>query len=369
MCALKTTVLTGYEMELGAKMVPCAGWNTALHYSEGATAEHLHTRSECSVFDLCSYGKFRVAGKGAALALDGLFVRPTANLAVGHARRNLLLSAEGGVLDMPLVLRMADEDFLIVSGTETSTAAAAALSALAAEKTLEYLDLSLPLACLGVEGPETKAAFAELGVESLPEQGCCQTLEVDGFRAIATRAGLTGEDGMLLLFNVDYADQLWDLLLETASVMPTGFAALDSLRTEKGYPACGSELTVEFSPLESGLGGVIRLDDSRDFYGKTALLARKQGYVLVGLEQENRRAARAGARIRNEKEEIVGMATSGCFCPAQKLSISFCRIALEHLPQAGDTLWGEVADAWLPGVVCELPSACDGVTAEEFFLP
>ena len=97
MGALKTTPLTGYEIELGAKMTPRAGWNTALYYPEGIIAEHRHTRSACSVFDLCSYGKLRVAGKEAAPALDTLFARPAADLGIGRCRRNFMLSETGGV--------------------------------------------------------------------------------------------------------------------------------------------------------------------------------------------------------------------------------------------------------------------------------
>lgn len=354
MGALKTTVLTEYEIELGAKMAPRAGWNTALYYADGIIAEHLHTRSACSVFDFCSHGKFRVAGKGAAALLDALFARPTLDLAVGRCRRNLLLSDAGGVLDAPLVLRMAADDFLVVTGAETSVVESARLAA-AAVGTAEFQDLTLPLACLGLEGPETAAVLAALGAKTLPDPGCCGTLEIDGFRAISVRVGSTGEDGIQLLFNLDYADQLWDLLLETEPVQPAGFGAFDSLRLEMGYPVCGRELTPEFSPFDSGLGELVRLDCPRDFPGKTALLARKQTHGLIGLRLETRRAAREGALVMNGKEEIIGTVTSGCFCPSLETSASLCRIELECLPEEGAKLFCEVTDARLPGTVSGLP--------------
>lgn len=368
MGALKTTVLTGYEVELGAKMTPRGGWNTAFYYPEGIIAEHLHTRSACSVFDLCSAGKFRVAGEGVAAALDALYARPSADLAVGGARRNLLLSETGGVIDCPLVVRMAETDFLVLSAAETAAAEFARLSA-AVKKRAEIQDLSLLLACLGLEGPEAEEVLAALGAEGLPEHGCCKSLEIDGFRAIVLRAGSTGEDGFRLLFNAEYADQLWDLLLETEPVKPAGFGALDSLRLEMGYPACGHELTAEFSPFDSGLGSLIRLDDPREFAGKAALLARKPTHALIGLLLETRRAAREGVLVLNEKEEVVGKVTSGSFCPSLEASASLCRIDLGSLPGEGGKLFCEVTDARLPGEVRPFPFYPGGSAKGGFFLP
>ena len=259
MGALKTTPLTGYEIELGAKMTPRAGWNTALYYPEGIIAEHRHTRSACSVFDLCSYGKLRVAGKEAAPALDTLFARPAADLGIGRCRRNFMLSETGGVLSLVLMLRMAEDDFLLVSDTGSAAGDLERISAHIAGRDAEVQELTPLLACLGLEGPEARKVLESFAAGPLPEYSCCGTVEIDGFRAIAACAGATGEEGFRLLFNLEYADQLWDLLLETEPVMPAGFGALDSLRLEMGYPACGRELTAEFSPLDSGLGDLVRL--------------------------------------------------------------------------------------------------------------
>ena len=274
MGALKTTPLTGYEIELGAKMTPRAGWNTALYYPEGIIAEHRHTRSACSVFDLCSYGKLRVAGKEAAPALDTLFARPAADLGIGRCRRNFMLSETGGVLSLVLMLRMAEDDFLLVTDTGSAAGDLERISAHIAGRDAEVQELTPLLACLGLEGPEARKVLESFAAGPLPEYSCCGTVEIDGFRAIAACAGATGEEGFRLLFNLEYADQLWDLLLETEPVMPAGFGALDSLRLEMGYPACGRELTAEFSPLDSGLGDLVRLDGAGSFPRRQAVLER-----------------------------------------------------------------------------------------------
>ena len=230
MGALKTTPQTGYAIERGAKMTPRAGWNTAFYYPEGIIAEHRHTRSACSVFDLCSYGKLRVAGKEAAPALDTLFARPAADLGIGRCRRNFMLSETGGVLSLVLMLRMAEDDFLLVTVTGSAAGDLERISAHIAGREAEVQELTPLLACLGLEGPEARKVLESFAAGPLPEYSCCGTVEIDGFRAIAACAGATGEEGFRLLFNLEYADQLWDLLLETEPVMPAGFGALDSLR-------------------------------------------------------------------------------------------------------------------------------------------
>ena len=114
MSALKNTPLVEYHIELGAKMVPFAGWNMPVQYPEGIIAEHRHTRKYCSVFDICHMGEFRIAGPKAVAVMDGILARPSADLAVGSCRYNLLLDDDGGVLDDLIVYRMAEDDLMLV---------------------------------------------------------------------------------------------------------------------------------------------------------------------------------------------------------------------------------------------------------------
>ena len=151
--------------------------------------------------------------------------------------------------------------------------------------------------------------------------------------------------------------------------MPAGFGALDSLRLEMGYPACGRELTAEFSPLDSGLGDLVRLDDARSFPGRQALLNRKQRHVLAGLLLETRRAAREGTLVLNAAEEVVGVVTGGSFCPSLETAAALCRLDLACMQPPGSELWCEVTDARLPGRIAEPPFYRGGSAKGEFFLP
>ena len=368
MGALITTPLTEYEIELGAKMVPHAGWSVPLSYPEGIVAEHRHTRTHCSVFDLCASGKLRVAGKGAAAALDGWFARPVADLEPGRCRRNLLLNEEGGVLGAPLIARMGVEDFLLLAEPEFDAGCLSRISGLCAGKGIETQELSRLLARLALAGPKSCAVLEELGVRELPDYGGVRTVEVDGFRAIAVHAGSTGEEAFSLLFNLDYADQLWDLLLETDPVMPAGYGARDSLRLEMGFPACGSELTPEFTPAESGLGTLLHPEEPREFIGRAALGSRFPAQRLFGVRLEGRRAARAGSLVLNARDEVIGKVTSGSFCPSLDRAAALCRLEAA-LVKPGESLQFEVTGAKLTGTVVPLPFYDGGSAPGEWWLP
>ena len=369
MSALITTPLTEYEIELGAKMVPRAGWNVPLSYPEGIVAEHRHTRTLCSVFDLCASGKLRVAGEGAAAALDGWFARPVADLEPGRCRRNLLLNEKGGVLGAPLVARMAEEDFLLLAEPEFDAGGLGRIRELCAGRGVETLDLTRLLAQLALAGPKSRVVLdEELHVHDLPDYGCVRTVEVDGFRAIAVHAGSTGEDAFSLLFNLDYADQLWDLLLETEPVMPAGYGARESLRLEMGFPACGSELTAEFTPAESGLGTLLHPEEPREFIGRAALGSRFPEQRLFGVRLDGRRAAREGALVLNARDEVIGRVTSGSFCPSLDTAAALCRLEAACV-EPEELLRFEVSGAVLTGKIAPLPFYDGGSAPGEWWLP
>ena len=344
MGALITTPLTEYEIELGAKMVPRAGWNVPLAYPEGIIAEHRHTRTHCSVFDLCASGKLRVAGAGAAAALDGWFARPVADLEPGRCRRNLLLNEQGGVLGAPLVARMGEEDFLLLTEPEFDAGSLSRIAGLCAGKGVETQDLTRLLARIALAGPKSRAVLETLNVRELPEYGCAGSVEVDGFRAIAVHAGSTGEEAFSLLFNLDYADQLWDLLLETEPVMP------------------------EFTPAESGLGALLHPEEPREFTGRASLGSRFPGQRLFGVRLDGRRAAREGTLVLNARDEVIGRVTSGSFCPSLDAAAALCRLEAS-LVKPGESLRFEVTGAVLTGTVVPLPFYDGGSAPGDWWLP
>ena len=292
MSALKNTPLVEYHIELGAKMVPHAGWNMPQQYPEGIIAEHRHTRAACSIFDNCHMGEFRLAGPGAVAFADRLTARPLADLPVGRCRYNLLLNEAGGVIDDIIAFRMAEDDFFWVVNAANTAVDAAWIKAHLPESGVLFQDLSADLAKLDLQGPKSADVLGALGfdVAQLPAYFHWITADVDGIRCIISRTGSSGELGYELFFDEEYADQLWDLLLSTEPVMPAGLGARDTLRLEMGYPLHGHELQPEWSPFDSGLGEWLDPAAEREFIGRDALRKRLQTRQAVGVKLDSRRS-------------------------------------------------------------------------------
>ncbi len=357
MSALKNTPLVEYHIELGAKMVPFAGWNMPLQYPDGSIAEHRHTRKFCSVFDGCHMGKFRIAGAKAVAAMDGLLACPVTGLAVGCCQRNLLLSDDGGVLDDLIVCRMAEDDLMLTGNAGNTASDMAWIEHRLPPEGAELHNLSDLLAKLELQGPASAEVLGRLGVDvkELPGYFRWKAMELDGIRCIVSRTGYTGELGYELCFNAEYTDQLWDLLLSTEPVKPAGLGARDTLRLEMGYAFYSHELCAGRTPLECGLAPMLELGTPREFIGKAALGERKIGKKLIAVKLESRRAARAGSDVMNEKEEIIGTVTSGAFCPSLDSAAALCLVDAEIFCTAGDGVLLDAGNVNLPGKVTELP--------------
>lgn len=358
---LKSTVLLKCHEALGAKMVPFSGWNMPVQYPEGILAEHAHTRKECSLFDICHMGEFRMAGKGAVAALDRMLARPVADLPVGGCRYNYLLNDAGGVIDDLIVYRMDTDDCFIVVNAGNIEADFRRMKSLI-DGCLTFENLSQYIAKLDLQGPKSAEVLEKFGLakDSLPGYFHWRNAEIEGIRCILSRTGYTGELGFELYFNADYAEKLWTELLAVPPVKPAGLGARDTLRLEMGYALYGHELNSELSPLDCGAAPLLNLDLPRDFAGKAALLARPIKKQLVGIRLDGRRAARAGAAVMNEREEIIGQVTSGAFAPSLNAAVAMCSTDVEFALKPGDKLLLESGREKLPGSVVTLPFYPDG---------
>lgn len=356
MGALKNTPLAEAHVALGAKMVPFAGWNMPVQYPGGILAEHKHTRTQCSIFDISHMGEFRVAGNGAAAALDGALARSSSDLKVGSCRYNLLLNAKGGVLDDLIVYRMDAEDFfLVVNAGNIASDFSALRERLPEALTLE--NLSDALAKFDIQGPRSAEVLEKLGLKGseLPGYYRHRMAEAGGVRCILSRTGYTGELGFELYFRAEAAPELWELFLSISPVKPAGLGARDTLRLEMGYALYGHELDDRRTPFDCGLGGLLKLDDGRDFVGKAALLAGGPARRQVAVKLDGRRAARAGAKVCDAAGNEVGRVTSGAFCPTLGVAAALCDLDAACAVAEGEKLLLETGSATSPGTVVTTP--------------
>ena len=327
---LLETPLAAEHVRLGAKMVPFAGWNMPVQYTEGILAEHHHTRKEVSLFDICHMGEFRLKGTDSVQKLDHALARAVADQPCGVCRYNFLLNEQGGVIDDLIVYRISETEFFIVVNAARREIDFNTLKERLGGG-MEFCDESDRTAKLDLQGPKSAEVLARLGLqpETLPKYYHFMPVKLLGLDMLLSRTGYTGELGFELYFDAAEAVRIWRALLDDPEVKPAGLGARDTLRLEMGYPLYGHELNEETTPVEGGFGAMLKLENStRDFIGSAALRQRKPAKKLIGLKLDGRRAARAGMTVLADGK-AVGTVTSGAFAPSLNCAVAMAVVTPE----------------------------------------
>ncbi len=218
------------------------------------------------------------------------------------------------------------------SNTDRVAGALAEATAASGDLPVEAVDVTATRAVLAVQGPEARACLATVFAEAaVVERFTVASTSWQGADAVVAGTGYTGEDGVEIAIDVAAAGELWDALLD-AGIVPAGLGARDTLRLEAGLPLHGHELGPGITPLQAGLGWVVRWDKG-DFRGRDALVAEREAGItrrLRGIVVEGRRPPRAGQAVVVDGES-VGEVTSGNFSPVLE-----CGIAMAFLPPGCD---------------------------------
>ncbi len=317
MADILSTPLTAWHEAHGAKMAPFAGWNMPIQY-DGILAEHRHTREAASVFDICHMGEFLVSGPGALEALMKAVSHSLANLAEGRCRYGFILNESGGVLDDCIIYHLGPDSFLVVVNAACAETDYKALEARLPGLKLE--DISERTAKIDLQGPmavEIMEDFLGEDLHDLPYFAFRYTTW-QGHKLMVSRTGYTGELGYELYIDAGQALALWEGLLRDDRVRPAGLGARDTLRMEAGLALYGHELDTEHTPVEAGMG--IMMKSEADYVGKAGLANVRE--KLLPLEIEGRRAPRNGDTIELDGA-AVGRVTSGTFAPSLGKAIAF----------------------------------------------
>jgi aminomethyltransferase len=315
--SLRRTPLFECHRALSARLVEYAGWEMPVQYS-GVTEEHQATRNALGLFDVSHMGELHLSGPGAASCLNALITNDLAKLATGRALYTVACNEQGTILDDLIVYRIEPEHFLVVC----NAANLEKIHAHFAEHThgqCAYQNRSDSTALLALQGPRAAELAQVLGaveLSALPRFGVVRAT-LAGVDVLAARTGYTGEDGYELFCAAEAAAHLWQALLESGrslGIKPVGLAARDTLRLEARLALYGNEIDETTTPLEAGLGWVVKLDKSR-FLGREALLSQRERGLsrkLVGFEMVGRGIARHGhAIVQGDASHSVGHVTSG----------------------------------------------------------
>ncbi|HET7743188.1 MAG TPA: glycine cleavage system aminomethyltransferase GcvT [Gaiellaceae bacterium] len=301
---LKRTPLYARHVELGARMVPFAGWDMPVQY-EGVIPEHRAVRSDCGAFDVSHMGQLHVDGPTAGPFLQEMLSNDIERIGDGQAQYSLLTNERGGIVDDLIVYRFRPGEYLLVVNAGNRAAAYEWLKEHEPRGT-EVRDASDEYALVAVQGPRS---LERLGLPDRP-QFTHGMGEVDGVEVLVCRTGYTGERGVELCCADEDAVALWDAVLARGAV-PCGLGARDTLRLEVCYPLHGNDITQETDAISAGLGWTCALDT--EFTGVDVLRRiREDGpeRKLVAFVMEEKAIPRQGMPI-----EGGGEVTSGTHSP------------------------------------------------------
>jgi len=322
---LLQTPLHALHLELGARMVPFAGYSMPVQYPAGLMAEHHHTRTAAGLFDVSHMGQLKLVGPDAATAFESLMPVDVIDLAVGKQRYGLLLNDEGGIIDDLMFVNRGDDLFVIVNGA-CKTGDIAHIQARIGSRCQV---VPLPeRGLLALQGPQAVTALQRLvpGVERLVFMtGAAFTWQ--GADLFITRSGYTGEDGFEISVPGDRAEALARALLAEPEVKPVGLGARNSLRLEAGLCLYGNDIDTTTSPVEAALNWAMqkvrRTGGARagGFPGAERVLAQLDGTQAlprkrVGLIALERVPVREHTVLQSADGQAIGEVTSGLLGPS-----------------------------------------------------
>jgi aminomethyltransferase len=350
----RRTALYDVHVALGARMVPFAGHEMPLSYM-GAVAEHVHTRSAASLFDVSHMWVCDIVGDEVPELVERLTPSTVTDLVPGQCRYITLTNAGGGVVDDTIVTRLTDRVRLVLNAG-ASEAVLSHLQAHLGDAVMGRPDLAL----LAVQGPMADTALRAMGIDT---RGLVfMRAKWSSWRnhpLTVSRSGYTGEDGFELLAESEVLPRLATALLDHDAVEPAGLAARDSLRIEAGLCLYGNELDEHTSPIEAGL--VWTIPPARRVGGRylgadvvTRHISEGPPRRLVGLRPDGRRPLRAGNQLHDLDGVAVGEVTSGVWGATAGVAVALGYVA-SHLAAEGTVLVADVRGREQHCIVTKLP--------------
>ena len=358
--------LEALHVELGAKMVPFAGYSMPVQYGLGVIKEHLHTRAAAGLFDVSHMGQVILRGpeyQAVAAAIEALVPVDVAGLGLNRQRYGFFTNEAGGIEDDLMLANRGDHLFVVINAACKDADIALMRAGLPDDVTLEVIE---DRALLALQGPLAEDVLATLTPAARAMRFMdVADLELAGVTCWVSRSGYTGEDGYEISIPAHADEYLARALLADPRVEPIGLGARDLLRLEAGLCLYGHDIDAQTSPIEAGLGWAIqkvsRPGGARagGFPGAARILSELNTTApraRVGLLPEGRAPMRGGVELFTTAQggTPIGKVTSGGFGPSVVAPVAMGLIARDHAA-AGTPLYGEVRGKRLPVTVVTLP--------------
>ena len=364
MSDLVHTPLFERHVRLGAKLVPFAGFEMPVQYPTGIRAEHEAVRNAAGLFDVSHMGEFIVTGPEALAFVSWATSNDPSRLDEGQAQYSVLCQEDGGIVDDLIVYRLGEQRFRLVVNAANLSKDWEHLEELASRFDVALRDESDDIGLIALQGPAAQEILAPLVSIDLDPIGFYEfdQGQVAGVPGVVSRTGYTGEDGFELYLPADRTAAVWDAVLEVGEphgLIPAGLGARDSLRLEMGYALYGNDIDDGTTPLEAGLGWLVKLG-KEDFHGKAALARQKNEGLrrrLRGFRLEERGFPRPGYEVVY-RGEVVGPVRSGTLSPSLDAGIGTAYLPPDAAE--GDSLQIRIRGRDLEARVERMPFYRDG---------
>lgn len=365
MTELKRTPVYDRHVAAGAKMVDFGGFEMPVRYV-GEKVEHMAVREGVGMFDVSHMGEVFLEGEAALDAVQRLFTNDASAIVDGQAMYAGLLNERGTFVDDCVIYRYSPTKFLVVVNASNREKDFSWIDGVVQREfpgKVTARDEGEAWGQLAVQGPKAVDVVAKLCGEHVRDVGFYHftTGAVAGVEnSIIARTGYTGEDGFELYVPAGKAAAVWDAVVDAGkpfSLQPCGLACRDTLRLEAGMALYGNDIDDEHTPLEAGLGWIVKLDKGTDFIGADVLRKQKAEGIkrrLRGLEMVGRGIPRHGYRVLSSSGEPVGEVTSGTQAPFLNRPIAMAYVDEAH--SALETpLAVEIRDKPVEARVAKLP--------------
>ena len=318
---MKNTALTHIHEQLGAKLVPFAGYNMPVQY-EGVNAEHETVRTGVGVFDVSHMGEFLISGKNALALIQKVTTNDASTIEIGRAQYSCLPNSDGGIVDDLIIYRIKEDQYLLVvnaSNIEKDWNWISSHNDVEAEMKNISEDYSL----LAIQGPKAIEAMQSLTSVDLSalKYYHFEVAEFAGIEhVIISATGYTGSGGFEIYCKNSEVEQVWNKVFEAGKafgIKPIGLAARDTLRLEMGFCLYGNDISDTTSPLEAGLGWITKF--TKEFVNSENLKKQKEEGVtrkLIGFELLERGIPRHDYEIVDANGNNIGIVTSGTMAPS-----------------------------------------------------
>ncbi|MEO0045793.1 MAG: Aminomethyltransferase [Bacteroidota bacterium] len=356
---MKNTALTHIHENLGAKMVPFAGYNMPVQY-EGVNAEHETVRNGVGVFDVSHMGEFLLTGENALALIQKVTSNDASVLEIGRAQYSCLPNNDGGIVDDLIVYRMKEDQYLLVVNASNIDKDWNWISA-HNDLGVDMKNISEDYSLLAIQGPKAVEAMQSLTSIDLSaikyyhfEVGPFAGIE----NVIISATGYTGSGGFEIYCKNEDAEQVWHKVFEAGTafgIKPIGLAARDTLRLEMGFCLYGNDINDTTSPLEAGLGWITKF--TKTFTNSENLLKQKEAGVarkLVGFELIERGIPRHDYEIVDADGNNIGIVTSGTMAPSLSKGIGMGYVKTEFAAVDSD-IYIQIRNNKVKAKVVKLP--------------